>query len=334
MAPVQLIGGGQLYCNVDSVSGQVVISNLSPLDANDVIYDIQAAGGLFQIAYDTISLLAGSASDTINIGPLPTLGFNGVLPITTIVSYLLDGNQANDTLTGFVILSNIDIITNAVDAACFGDNSFITATVVGGYGPTNLAWNDGSINDTIVGAAGAYFVTAVDSVGCLVTVNDTINEPAQLIASAVDNGNGTASASSTGGTAPVTFLWSNGDTSATATAATSGVYTVTITDANGCTDTANVNITITGQIELLASGQLTVYPNPTRADLTLDFNLANQSDVTVRIFNANGQLINERILSDMQSDNFVMDVQKYPSGLYMLNVLIDNQSYSLRFVKE
>jgi gliding motility-associated-like protein len=47
-----------------------------------------------------------------------------------------------------------------------------------------------------------------------------------------------------GGVAPVGYLWSNGQTTAIATDLTTGSYTVTATDAAGCTGTASAEITL------------------------------------------------------------------------------------------
>jgi hypothetical protein len=53
---------------------------------------------------------------------------------------------------------------------------------------------------------------------------------------------GTATVTPSGGTAPYTYAWSNGATSQTANNLSSGIYTVTVTDANGCTDQMSVTI--------------------------------------------------------------------------------------------
>ena len=48
---------------------------------------------------------------------------------------------------------------------------------------------------------------------------------------------GSATVTTSGGTAPYTYLWDDGQTTAMAGALTAGSYTVTVTDANGCTET-------------------------------------------------------------------------------------------------
>jgi len=54
--------------------------------------------------------------------------------------------------------------------------------------------------------------------------------------------NGTASASANGGTSPYTYSWSNGGTSSQISNLTSQIYSVTITDANGCTKTDTITV--------------------------------------------------------------------------------------------
>jgi hypothetical protein len=56
--------------------------------------------------------------------------------------------------------------------------------------------------------------------------------------------NGTATVTVSGGTGPVNYLWSNGQTSGTCTGLAAGAYTTIVTDANGCTIQSN-SITIT-----------------------------------------------------------------------------------------
>src|SRR5438874_12290619 len=74
--------------------------------------------------------------------------------------------------------------------------------------------------------------------------------------------NGTATATASGGTGNLTYNWTpSGGTNANATGLAPGVYTVTVTDANGCTQTATVTIaastgitpSLLSQVNLLCS---------------------------------------------------------------------------------
>lgn len=163
-------------------------------------------------------------------------------------------------------LSGMDTIVitspNAVSASalstnvdCFGNSTGTgTATATGGTAPFTYSWSpSGGTNANATGlGAGTYTVTITDANGCTATATVTISQPGQLIGTAaaltnvICNGgsNGSASVNPAGGTPPYTYLWTpSGQTTQNATGLAAGVYTVTITDANGCTTTATTMIT-------------------------------------------------------------------------------------------
>ncbi len=123
----------------------------------------------------------------------------------------------------------------------------------GGTAPyAAFAWSNGATTAIVTGlAAGTYTVTATDANLCTDTETITIAQPAALVAAitlgnnvSCNGGNdGSATASATGGTTAYSFAWSNGAATATATGLAVGSYTVTITDANLCTDTETIIIT-------------------------------------------------------------------------------------------
>ena len=55
--------------------------------------------------------------------------------------------------------------------------------------------------------------------------------------------NGIASVEASGGTAPYSYLWSNGETTDTITGLPIGDYTIVVTDSLGCIDSATVTVT-------------------------------------------------------------------------------------------
>jgi len=127
-----------------------------------------------------------------------------------------------------------------------------TASATGGTGAYTYSWSNAAITSSISGvAAGSYSVTITDANGCTDSTSVTITEPTALIAASVVDSNvscnsfsdGGATASAAGGTGAYTYLWSNAATSASITGVATGTYSVTITDANGCTDSSSITIT-------------------------------------------------------------------------------------------
>src|SRR5690606_17749386 len=84
------------------------------------------------------------------------------------------------------------------------------------------------------------------------TTSVTITQPASALTSSITsssnpscegNTSGTATVTASGGTGLYTYLWSNGQTTQTATGLTAGTYLVTVTDANGCTSVSSILLT-------------------------------------------------------------------------------------------
>ena len=65
---------------------------------------------------------------------------------------------------------------------------------------------------------------------------------------------GSATVTVTGGNGPYTYNWSNGGNTATINNVPAGIYTVTVTDQNGCAGIGSINITQPPQLVATASG--------------------------------------------------------------------------------
>ncbi|MBI5914692.1 MAG: T9SS type A sorting domain-containing protein [Bacteroidetes bacterium] len=149
---------------------------------------------------------------------------------------------------------NVQLVSKTNVTCNGGNNGSATVTVTNGTAPYTYAWSNGATGASISNLpAGTYTVTATDSQGNTGTLIVVITQPAPLNANVtgVDEtsapaNNGSATSAPTGGTAPYTFLWSTGATTATINNLNSGTYSVVVTDANGCTATGSVVISVSG----------------------------------------------------------------------------------------
>ena len=133
-----------------------------------------------------------------------------------------------------------------------GTNGSATVTPTG-TAPFTYSWNTIPVQTTQTATglgAGTYTVTVTDNNGCQSTATVTLTNPPAMTAPITStnvtcNGgnNGSATVNPTGSTGPYTYLWSNGQTTQTATGLIAGTYTVTVTSAVGCTVTNTVTIT-------------------------------------------------------------------------------------------
>nr|MBK9649982.1 gliding motility-associated C-terminal domain-containing protein [Bacteroidota bacterium] len=161
-----------------------------------------------------------------------------------------DSNGCTTSATGIVNNSNAASIIpdSIVGVSCFGLNDgAIYISTIGGVAPFNYLWNNGNTNEDITGLAqGIYTVTVTDILGCITIFSDTVTQPDSLqfvftVDSASCNiANGSASLVVSGGTSPYTYNWSNGSQTQSINGVLAGIYTVTVTDAHGCSLSSNV----------------------------------------------------------------------------------------------
>jgi gliding motility-associated-like protein len=155
------------------------------------------------------------------------------------------------------ITTAINVFNNiSCNGLCDGD---ATVDVQNGTAPLNFLWDDPNNQMTQTASnlcAGTFNVGVQDANGCLATAQVVITEPTALSASAVmdqqstcGNADGAATATGNGGTVAIDYGYSWSSTPVQTTASATGLlpatYTVTVSDDNGCTATADVDITST-----------------------------------------------------------------------------------------
>ncbi|MFH0894473.1 MAG: choice-of-anchor L domain-containing protein [Bacteroidota bacterium] len=170
-------------------------------------------------------------------------------------TYSVTVTDANGcTINGSVNVINQSGITltfpNVVMETCTNSNGSITSNAVGGALPYTYTWSNGSNATSIVNlVAGNYTLTLSDAGGCTVVLSQNITNspgPVVSIASVTNAYCSTASGSVmltvSGGTAPLMYAWSSGQSTQNLTNVNGGNYSVVITDANGCTASADTSL--------------------------------------------------------------------------------------------
>ncbi|TNE60996.1 MAG: T9SS type A sorting domain-containing protein [Bacteroidetes bacterium] len=145
------------------------------------------------------------------------------------------------------------ITTNTVvtNAGCAGaTDGSIELTVDGGTPGYTYQWSNGATTQNLVNvAAGDYTVTITDSNSCTQTTAATVGQATSLVVSVLADpvscfgaADGEATATVGGGTPGYTYLWSNNATTEMITGLTAGLYTVTVTDEAGCSQTSQTTV--------------------------------------------------------------------------------------------
>ena len=129
-----------------------------------------------------------------------------------------------------------------------------TATVssTGGKQPYTYRWSNGAVGSTVTGLTqGVYFVSVFDASGCNFSIPVNVSDGTRLKinvtktdAACTGNNTGTASVQVTGySQPPFTYKWSTGDTAKTTlTNLAPGAYSVSVTDAAGCSTASSVSV--------------------------------------------------------------------------------------------
>ncbi len=196
-------------------------------------------------------------------------GANNLNPGSYAVT-VTDAQGCVATADGFI--ASTVVITDSgttQDVNCNGESSgSITANPEGSTNlPYTYTWsanaNTGNVQTATGLSADTYFLTITDAAGCTGSAQYVVNEPTELlIAASVDNNilcngetNGQASVTANGGTPDAAgnynYQWSDGQNTAMATNLSAGMYSVTVTDDNGCEKTDEVEIIEPEQLNLI-----------------------------------------------------------------------------------
>ena len=279
-----------IQMTVNDLPNPIVVSN-SPICLGDTLF-LEATGG---VSYNWSG--PNGFSDTLANPFLPniTMESEGVFTVT-----VTDDNEC-ENLVNTEIFVNLppSVMIEGEKEFCDGKSTDLYAS-----GGVSYEWGTGDTTSLLsVNEENVYSVTVTDINGC--TKAESVSVISNPLPSAGVTGilgfceGGSTTLSANGG---IEYEWSTGDTSVTISAIEEDVYTVTVTDNNGCSDSETVLVTvdtlpianISGLLEFCDATNTTLTANGGSAydwstgESTTSITVNNTDDFSVTVTDANG----------------------------------------------
>ncbi|MFN5910782.1 MAG: choice-of-anchor I family protein [Bacteroidota bacterium] len=196
-------------------------------------------------------------------------------------------------------------------------------------------WSTGETNQTIeVNASGVYQVAVTDLNGCDIIDDVTVSVLSSPTVNAGEDQTVceedlpvTLNATGSG----VSIEWSNGVQTPLNTVEVAGNYSVTVTAANGCQATDDVELTIESCLaldEIVSSFK--VYPNPTTDHLNIE--CSAEWSGTLKVFSSEGKELIKRVVVGQKS--LSIDVKDLSSGVYVIQTESDSGGSNFVVIKQ
>lgn len=247
----------------------------------------------------------------------------------------LDGMEAAEACSG-------EISATTEEPTCFGGESgSISVSKTGGEGPYTYDIGDGPVDDGLFTGLGAgeYTITVIDADGCEDDITVTLSSPAAMGIIAfteyeISGSDGSIDLSVSGGTPGYTYSWS-GPGGYTSTVEDpegliAGLYTVIVTDANGCTKTRDeIEVKSAVSVEENVFG-IRIYPNPSQGVFTI-YNEGNQL-LMLNVFDLSGRTIFSETINSEQNE--LIDLTGKSNGTYIVELTTETGKFVQRIIKK
>jgi hypothetical protein len=273
--------------NLAAGSYIVTVNDGTCSETATIVVNDQVAPALAVRPYPTDCVpTGGQIGTTVSGGTAPftylwnTGSANDSLTALVAGNYILTVTDANNcTVTNTATINTINSLmvnTSILDDTCHLGVGSIHTIITGGSGSYSYAWSNGGTSNLVSGLVeGIYTVTITDSSAptvCQVIHTDTLVST-QSIALAIQSfsadtcayGNAALVMTAVGGTAPLIFTWDSGQSSLSIDSLSVGTYSLTATDANGCTATRTITIpavsflpNVTGYVPVVAAAICTL----------------------------------------------------------------------------
>jgi len=229
------------------------------------------------------------------------------------------------------------ISDNVGEVLCHEEsNGYIDLEVITGVAPYTYNWSNGNTNQDIGDlGAGVYKVTVTDANGCDSEHSFIVSQPAPLelefniIHPSSENDNGSILVEAFGGSGNYQYLWDFGANTAAINNVNPGIYSVTVTDENGCFTSSEVDLSIgtSTKQNLARDNAILLYPNPSEDYFFIELPQGELAPVGIILYDIHGKMVKQNGYTQ-QSNLIRMDVENLVSGTYMVQLHFED-GYSL-----
>lgn len=214
--------------------------NRSSWDLTAVLYVVEGLGDYFSLSASGKNQVNNDGSNTWSSGHskgdyyLKLKDSQARYRLQSRLNQILQAAPVSEPQ--FVCGLSVELMTS--NPSCSSSNGSINSSVSGGTAPYQYAWSNGETGQSASTlGAGGYSLKVTDSNGCTASQSVALSSLSMLadIQHASDTQLGQVNLSLSGGRVPLSFSWSNGSTEKDIRDLAAGSYSVSVSDAAGCT---------------------------------------------------------------------------------------------------
>ncbi len=224
----------------------------------------------------------------------------------------------------------------------------INLIVEGGKEPYEYGWSNGAVTKNLTDLMdGEYSVWVTDANNCQLSASYTVGVSSYVdpclsfdvrgkaINADYQKSNGSIALKVFGGQSPFFYNWSDGSTDKYRNDLNAGVYSVKVTDINGC----NKDLSFEVQEDPMEFKFLRMYPNPTDGLFATEFMAPSSGDVEILVKEESGGVVISKSISVKKGYNkttlylFSDNNQELPDGLYKVYFSKGEESFSYSVIK-
>jgi len=286
---------------------------------------VVSLSGVKTICAGDSTTITSSGGGTYSWSTGATTAVIGVKPTSTKTYSLAvsNGTCIKDTIFRVTVTPLPTITFSGNDTVCFGTPVTITATGGGTY-----LWSNGKTTSSITvnPTTDSTFSVAVKRTGCTKDSSFMVVVNPLPVITIIGSNTMPDTLTAFGGKS---YTWSTGGTNDTIIVNSTGTYSVTGTDSNGCVAMESIPVVTTGMTQIShTSDELSVFPVPSSGIIRIEL---NNNIEELKIMNVIGEMVFQ---SSPKVHQLAVDLTSQPNGVYFIQLKSGNKLYHQKIVKQ